>query len=92
MEALKKRINIPSKNIIIKHKNIKNKITYNLNQNSIFNGLNEILLRENRKPYYPKIVIRLFIYICIYLEEINSDCIHNVYKNNQKFYYSSKLN
>ena len=65
---------------------------FNSTKLSIFDRLNHILLKENKKQYYIKIVFRLFSYVCLYLEKIHAESIYVVYKNNKKYYYSSKLN
>lgn len=93
MEELKKRIAMENDNYIPKPiSNNSTHMHYLSNAFPLFERLHNILYLENKKAYYIRIVMRLFSYICIYLEKINSNSISIVYKNGQKYYYSTNLN
>ena len=92
MNELIKRINFPNKKHTNKTNNDFSSQNFKSTKLPIFERLNDILARENKKPYYTKIVLRLFSYICLYLEKIHSDSIYIVNKNNNKYYFSSRLN
>jgi hypothetical protein len=93
MEKLIKRINrCPinnDKNFIFKYRKV---IDYNIKKHHIFLRLESILSNENKKPYYKRIVFRLFSYLLVYLEKIKSNTIKIVFKNDHKYYYSKRLN
>ena len=91
MKAFIKRINMPERIPANRTNNNNSNENFNSTKLSIFERLNLILINENKKPYYIKIAFRFFSYICIYLEKIHSDSIYVVYRNNYKYYFSSKL-
>ena len=76
-------------NIINKSKEY---IYYNSKNHHLFLRLNAILYNEKKKTYYRKIVIRLFKYLFIYLEKIQSSTIKVITNHGNKYYYSNKLN
>ena len=67
-------------------------IYYNRKNHHLFLRLKAILYKKKKKPYYRKIVLRLFKYLFIYLEKIQSSTIKIITKHGNKYYYSNKLN
>lgn len=67
-------------------------VYFNRKNHHLFLRLSAILYNEKKKPYYRKIVFRLFKYLFIYLEKIQSSTIKIITKYGNKYYYSNKLN
>ena len=65
MKALIKRINMSERYIANRTNNNDYNEKFNSTKLWIFERLNLILINENKKPYYIKIVFRLFSYICL---------------------------
>lgn len=91
MEDLKKRIN--KTNDCNNYLKIKNAIykDYNTKSHHIFLRLDAILFNEKKNDHYKNIVFRVFSYFLVFLEKINSNSIFITYRNNKKYYYTSKL-
>ena len=91
MDKLIKRINKKNitKNEIIKEE--KNNYNFNSKKYDLFFRLNCILYCEKKNKSYIHTVIRLFRFLFIYLEKINSKTIKVIKRNNKKYYYSSRL-
>lgn len=77
-------------------KNTSNKsqefVYFNNKRHDLFLRIKSILYNEKKKPYYEKIVLRLFKYLFIYLEKTQSRNIKIITKNRKKYYYSNNLN
>ena len=65
---------------------------FNSKNHHLFLRLNAILYNWKKKPYYREIVLRLFKYLFICLEKIQSSTIKIITKYGNKYYYSNKLN
>ena len=66
-------------------------IYYNRKNHHLFLRLKAILYNEKKKPYYRKIVLRLFKYLFIYLEKIQSSTIKIITKHGNKYYFHEHL-